>query len=151
MIWPDFSPEPTAAGSSVRCYAGRFVAFRFRRGSASGGLGSSRRSLCMRARGAKLRSRRDDLRIAQQARNERRPGLRTQNEFLFFPSGLARWRRAKPEGKKRLGVGWRVPGRRPACALLRRALPWAGMILRFQRGRWSLLTSAGMWTRGAPR
>jgi len=31
--------------------------------------------------------------------------LRTQNNFLFFSSGLARFQRAKPDGKKRLG-GW---------------------------------------------
>jgi hypothetical protein len=48
-----------------------------------------------------------------QARNERDPGLWTRNDFLFFPSGLARLERAKPEGKKRLGVVALYPGRRP--------------------------------------
>jgi hypothetical protein len=38
----------------------------------------------------------------------------------FFPSGLVRWRRAKPEGKKEVGWGGFLP-RAAASA----ALPWA--------------------------
>jgi hypothetical protein len=40
----------------------------------------------------------------------------------FFPSGLARWRRAKPEGKKEIGWGGPLP-RAAASA----ALPWASI------------------------
>jgi len=59
----------------------------------------------MRGRRTELQSRRDDLMVAQQARNERRPGLRAHNDFLFFSfwfgAPLARQTRRKKRGSVR--------------------------------------------------
>ena len=46
--------------------------------------------------------------------------------FVF--SRLEAWK-TQNSGKGREGSGGVYPGRRPACAALRRALPWAGMLL----------------------
>jgi hypothetical protein len=51
-------------------------------------------------------------------------GGRAQMISSFFPSGLARCWRAKPEGKKEVGLGVRLPR---AAALA--ALPWATLLL----------------------
>ena len=69
---------------------------------------------------ANLKSRSDDLMVAQQARNERRPGLRIKMISSLFSSGLARSRRAKPEENKEVGCGGSLP-RTAASA----ALSWA--------------------------
>jgi hypothetical protein len=42
------------------------------------------------------------------------------------------------------GEGDELLGGIPEAALVPR-LPWAGMILRLQRGRWSVLTAAMVW------
>jgi len=42
----------------------------------------------------------------EQARNERRPGLRTQNDFLFFPLRFGVWEAHQTGRKKRSWVGW---------------------------------------------
>jgi hypothetical protein len=58
-------------------------------------------SPCVRAERAKLKSRRDDLIVAQgQAAEAAALGKTPPNPTSFFPSGLARHKRAKPEGKK---------------------------------------------------
>ena len=62
-----------------------------------------------------------------QARKRAALGYRPIMISSFFPSGLARPRRAKPEGKKEAGWGGVLP-RAAASA----ALPWADMLLPFQ-------------------
>ena len=60
--------------------------------------GCAHRSLIMRAERANLKSRRDDLRIAQGTRGTSAAlGCGWKMISSFFPSGLARRRRAKPE------------------------------------------------------
>jgi len=77
------------------------------------------RSPSMRAERAKLKSCKDDDIIAQ---GKRSAALGCVPEMIssFFPSGLARLWRAKPEGKKEVGWGGVLP-RAAASA----ALPWA--------------------------
>jgi len=84
------------------------------------GLPEPGRSPFIRAQRANLKSRSDDLMVAQQARNERRPGLRIKMISSLFSSGLARSRRAKPEENKEVGCGGSLP-RTAASA----ALSWA--------------------------
>ena len=97
----------------------------------------------MRAERAKLKSRRDDMIIAQ---GKRSAALGSGRKMIpsFFPSGLARQRCAKPEGREEVGWGGSLP-RAAACAFAapRRhtsaALSWAAVLLplrqRFIRGR----------------
>src|SRR5580765_3767482 len=73
----------------------------------------------MRAERAKPKSRRDDMIVAQGKRSAALGGG-PKIFSSFFPSGLARQRRARPEGKKELGWGGGLP-RAAASA----ALPWA--------------------------
>jgi hypothetical protein len=103
--------EPTAAGPSVCGCGGSFATPGFRPHSVAGGCGSAERSPTMRAERAKLKSRRVDLTIAPGKRSAAR-GYGRKMISSFFPSGLARQRRAKPEGKKEIGVAL-YPGRRP--------------------------------------
>ncbi len=77
------------------------------------------RSPTMRAERAKLKSCKDDMIIAQGKRSAAL-GYGGKMNSSFFPSGLARRRRAKPEGKKE--VGWGGPLPRAAASA---ALPWA--------------------------
>ena len=72
----------------------------------------------MGAERAKLKSRRDDVRIAPGKRSAAR-GYSHKRISSFFPSGLAPPRCAKPEGKKEIGLGGFLP--RAAAA----TLPWA--------------------------
>src|SRR5690242_8882176 len=62
---------------------------------------SLHRSPTLRAQRAKLKSRRDDMILAQ-GKAKRRPGLRTQNDLLFFPSGLVSSASPNRKGKR----GW---------------------------------------------
>jgi hypothetical protein len=77
----------------------------------------------MRAERAKLKSRRDDLIIAQ---GKRSAALGDGRKMIssFFPSGLARRRRAKPEGKKEAGWGGSLPNAGTAFLFYQR--PWPG-------------------------
>jgi hypothetical protein len=86
----------------------------------------------MRAERAKLKSCKDDEMIAQ---GERSAALGCGRKMIpsFFPSGVARQRRAKPEGKKEVGWGGSLP--RAAASRLRfatarqaAALPWASIL-----------------------
>ena len=79
------------------------------------------RSPTMRAQRAQLKSRRDDVIIAQGKRGTSAAlGCGLKN-FLFFPFGLAHRRRAKPKGKKKrrgsvaLGNLPKKPRRPAAC------------------------------------
>ena len=56
----------------------------------------------MRAERAKLKSRKDYMIIAQGKRSAAL-GCGPKTFSSFFPSGLARLQRAKPEGKKEVG------------------------------------------------
>jgi hypothetical protein len=62
----------------------------------------------MRAKRSKLKSRRDDLIIAQGKRSAAL-GYGGETIFSFSPSGLARLRRAKPDGEKEVGQGGPLP------------------------------------------
>jgi hypothetical protein len=101
----NFSLEATAAVPPVF----------YGRGSASG------RRWPTRAERAKLKSCKDDGMIAQ---GKRSAALGCGRKMIasFFPSGLARQQRAKPEGKKEVGWGGSLP-RAAASA----ALPWANI------------------------
>ena len=76
----------------------------------------------MRAERAKPKSCKDDEIIAQ---GKRSAALGYGRKMIpsFFPSGFARQRRAKPEGKKEVGWGGSLP-RAAASA----ALPWATIL-----------------------
>jgi hypothetical protein len=81
----------------------------------------------MRAQRAKMMSRRDDARIAQDKRSAVLGNRAKMKTPLFFSSGLARLRRAKPEEKNRetgCGVAF-TQGSGAACASLRRTSPRA--------------------------
>ena len=82
-------------------------------------LPASERSPTMRAERAKLKSHRDDKIVAQ---GKRSAALGYGGKMIssFFPSGLGRRRRAKPEGKKEVVWGGLLP-RASASA----AWPWA--------------------------
>ena len=80
----------------------------------------------MRAERAKPKSCKDDEIIAQGKRSAAL-GCGPKTFPSFFPSGLARWRRAKPEGKKEVGWGDSLP-RAAASA----SLPWANIKLPLQ-------------------
>ena len=77
----------------------------------------------MRAKRAKLKSYKDDEIIAQ---GKRSAALGYGRKMIpsFFPSGFARQRRAKPEGKKEVGLDGPLP-RAAASA----SLPWAIILL----------------------
>jgi hypothetical protein len=77
----------------------------------------------MRAQRAKPESCKDDEMVAQ---GKRSAALGYGRKMIpsFFPSGFARQRRAKPEGKKEVGWGGFLP-RAAASA----ALPWAIILL----------------------
>src|SRR5215471_20838522 len=69
------------------------------------GVGGPQRSPKRRAERAKLKSCKDDTIVAQ---GKRSAALGYRRKMIsFFPSGLARVWRAKPEGKKEVGVVWR--------------------------------------------
>ena len=74
----------------------------------------------MRAERAKLKSQRDDMIIAPGKQSAAR-GYGRKMISSFFPSGLARLRRAKPEGKKEAGWEDSLP-RAAASAALPRAI-----------------------------
>ena len=74
------------------------------------------RSPVMRAERAKLKSQRDDMIIAPGKQSAAR-GYGRKMISSFFPSGLARLRRAKPEGKKE--AGWEGSLPRAAASTLR--------------------------------
>jgi len=77
------------------------------------------RSPVMGAERAKLKSQRDDMIIAPGKQSAAR-GYGRKMISSFFPSGLARLRRAKPEGKKE--AGWEGSSPRAAASA---ALPGA--------------------------
>jgi hypothetical protein len=74
------------------------------------------RSPTMRARRATLKSRRDDMIVAPGKRSAARGNGRTMI-VAFFPSVLARQRRAKTEGKKEVGLGGVSPRAAASAAL----------------------------------
>ena len=109
--------------------AGRAICLNFVRHRP--GASERHRSPIMRAERAELESRRDEMIIAQGKRGTS-AALGCGSDLIpsFFPSGLARLRRAKPEGKKEGewgGVLPRAAASRLRCATARQAaaLPWA--------------------------
>jgi hypothetical protein len=89
-------------------------AFGLHLGCRGSGATDSGRSPTMRAERAKLKSCKDDEIIAQGKRaTSAALGYGPEMIFSFFPSGLARLERAKPEGDKEVGCGGLYPGRRP--------------------------------------
>ena len=92
------------------------------------GVPEAKRSPTIRAKRAQLKSRRDDMIIAPGKRSAAR-GYGRKMIASFFPSGLARLRRAKPEGKKEIGWGGSLPGAAAAAALPRAIImpPLAGL------------------------
>jgi len=70
----------------------------------------------MRAELAKLKSQRDDMIIAPGKQSAAR-GYGRKMISSFFPSGLARRRRAKPEGKKEAGWEGSLPRAAASAAL----------------------------------
>ena len=77
-------------------------------------IGELWRSTAMRAERAKLKSRRDDPKVAEGKRSAAL-GYGLKMISSFFPSGLAPLRRAKPEGKKEVGEIREVGTERGQC------------------------------------
>jgi len=98
----------------------------FHAGSHWRGTADVRRSPELRAERARLKSCKDDEKIAQgKQRHERHPGLRRQNDFLFFPIWFGALGRVKPDWKKeRLGGGRDGALRRPRRVQRRKGWNW---------------------------
>jgi hypothetical protein len=115
-------------------------------GSVSVAVGSPRRRIAerfrwpiMRAERAKLKSRRDDMRIAPGKRGAARGYCPKMNNSLFSKFGFARLRRAKPNFEKREN-GSRVAftqGSDGTSALLRRISPCAITACHYPHLQWT--------------